>query len=100
MSDDLRRLAERASADPFFLGFVLAAYQRRHGLDDRALARQLGAHDTAVAAALRLCRRPGTDAPYRSARQDVDEIARRFGIDAEALWRVLEDAGDEQGGQQ
>jgi hypothetical protein len=40
MSDDLRRLAERACAYPWFLGYVLAAYQRRRGLDDAALARE------------------------------------------------------------
>jgi hypothetical protein len=40
VSDDLRRLAERACADPWFFGWALAAYQRRHGLDDAALARE------------------------------------------------------------
>lgn len=92
MSDDLRPLAERASTDPFFLGHAFAEYQRRHGLDDAALAAELGANDTAVVVALRLCRRPGT-APDRTADEDVTEIARRFGIDAGALGRIVREAG-------
>ena len=91
MSEDLRRLASRASADPWFLGWALAAYQRRHGLDDAALADKLGANDTAVVVALRLCRRPGTAQPDRTTEDDVNEIARRFGIDAAALRRVVEE---------
>jgi len=43
MSDNLRRLAARASVDPWFLGYVLTAYQRRHDMDDAALARLLSA---------------------------------------------------------
>jgi hypothetical protein len=93
---ELRRLAERASADPWFLGFVLAAYQRRHGLDDAALARELAANDSAVVVALRLCRRPGTAEPDRTTEDDVEEIARRFGIDAPALARIVEGAEDKK----
>jgi hypothetical protein len=92
MSDDLRRMAEHASADPFFLGWALAAYQRRHGLDDAALARQLGANDSAVVVALRLCRRPGNE-PGRTEAEDVATIAERFGIDPAALAGVVREAG-------
>jgi hypothetical protein len=99
VSDDLRRLAERASADPWFLGFVLSAYQRRQGLDDAALAAELGAHDTAVVVALRLCRRPGTDEhdanaqPGRTLEGDIEEIARRFAVNPAALARIVEETG-------
>jgi hypothetical protein len=91
MSEDLRRLAARASADPWFLGWCLAAYQRRHGLDDAALAEELGAHDTAVLVALRLCRRPGTAQPDRTTEEDVREIARRFAVDPAALARIVKE---------
>jgi hypothetical protein len=36
------RYAARASRDPWFFGYALAAYQQRHGLDDAALAREPG----------------------------------------------------------
>jgi hypothetical protein len=93
MSDDLRRLAERACRDPWFPGWALAANQRRHGLDDAALARQLGAHDTAVVVAMRLCRRPGAE-PGRTAHEDVQTIAERFAVDAAVLARMVEEVED------
>ena len=93
MSDDLRHLAERACLDPWFLGHALAAYQRRHGLDDAALARLLGTHDTAVVVALRLCRRPGNE-PGRTTEEDVATIAERFAVDAAALAQIVEEADE------
>jgi hypothetical protein len=86
----LSRLADRAAADPFFLGWALAAYQRRHGLDDAALAVLLGCAPAALAS-VRLCRRPGASAD-RSADEDLADITRAFGIDPEALRRVLDEA--------
>jgi hypothetical protein len=86
----LSRLADRAAADPFFLGRALAAYQRRHGLDDAALAVLLGCAPAALAS-VRLCRRPGA-AAERRADDDVADITRAFGIDPEALRRVLDEA--------
>jgi hypothetical protein len=77
--------------DPHFLASVLAAYQRRHGLDDNALAALLGCN-VAVLTPLRLCRRPGAAEPSWTWEPDVAEIARRFGLDAAALGRVDEEA--------
>ena len=93
MSEDLRRLANRASSDPWFLGWALAAYQRRHGLDDVALAEELSANDTAVVVALRLCRRPGTAQPDRTTEEDIEEIARRFAVDPAVLARIVRENG-------
>jgi hypothetical protein len=84
MSDSLEALAARASRDPWFLAFALAAYQERHALDNAALARELGCNDAAVLTLLHLCRRPGT-APGRTAEENIAEIARRFAIDPAAL---------------
>jgi hypothetical protein len=93
MSEDLRRLAARASADPFFLGWAIAVYQRRHGLDDEALARELGCVPD-VLVVLRLCRRPGTSGPYRSFEQDVEDVVSRFAVDEATLRRILSAAHD------
>jgi hypothetical protein len=88
MSDNLRHLADRASADPWFFGFVLSAYQQRHGLDDAALADEVGCNDTAVIVALRLCRRPGVSEQW-TAEEDIAEIAKRFAVDPTALARIV-----------
>jgi hypothetical protein len=42
MRPPLEAAAARASRAPFFLGRALAFHQRRHGLDDAALAAELG----------------------------------------------------------
>jgi hypothetical protein len=87
----LEHLAARVAGDPYFLVSVLAAYQRRHGLDDAGLAALLG-RNVAVLTPLRLCRRPGVAEPSWTSGEDVAEIARRFGLDAAALGRVVEEA--------
>jgi hypothetical protein len=69
-------LARRASKDDFFLGHALASFATRHGLDDVALAAQLGC-SAAVLTSLRLCGRPGAAAPDHTAEQDVRDICRR-----------------------
>jgi hypothetical protein len=81
----------RVAKDPYHLASVLAAYQQRHGLDDAALAALLGCNP-AVLTPLRLCRRPGAGEPSWTWEEDVAEIARRFGLDAAALGRVVEEA--------
>jgi hypothetical protein len=86
----LEALAARASRDPFFLGSLLAEHQRRHNLDDEALAAALGCTPE-VLARLRLCRRPGAAPPSRTAEEDVAKIARHFGIDPAPLRRVVEE---------
>jgi hypothetical protein len=90
--DPLDALARRVSDDPFFLASALAAYQRRHGLDDAALADLLGC-PVAALTGLRLCRMPGGGDPGRSVGQDVRDVARHFGIDPAGLARVVEGAG-------
>jgi hypothetical protein len=71
----LDRLARRASAEPSFLGWQLAAFARARGFDDAALADHLGC-PPAVLANVRLC------GPIRAAhfREDVECVATRFGL--------------------
>jgi hypothetical protein len=88
----LDSLAARVAADPFFLGSLLADYQRRHGLDEPALAALLRC-SVAALASVRLCRKPGAAEPHRTAGQDIEDICRRFGCDAAALRRVVAEAG-------
>ncbi len=77
------RLAERASVEPFFLGFRLKAFAAREHLDDAALAARLGCPVTALAQ-VRLCRAPRLEssAAYR---EDVTAIATKFGLNPVAL---------------
>jgi hypothetical protein len=65
-----------------------AVYQRRHGLDDAALAALLSCN-VAVLTPLRLCCRPGAAEPSWTWEADVADIARRFGLDAAVLERVV-----------
>lgn len=76
-------LADRASADPFFLGARLKAFAARERLDDDALAARLGC-PAPVLAQVRLCRAPRLDsaAAYRA---DVTAIAVKFGLNPVAL---------------
>jgi hypothetical protein len=69
----LDKLAARAAERPFFLASALAAYQKRHGLDDAGLCRLLGCPPAALTT-LRLCRSLGANGK---------EICR------EALWKRL-----------
>jgi hypothetical protein len=86
----LDHLASRVAGDPSFLGSALASYQQRHGLDDAGLAAVLGCTPNALTQ-LRLCRRPGVAEPGRTAEEDVAVSATRFGIDAAALRRIVEE---------
>lgn len=72
----LERLARRASAEPSFLGWQLAAYARVRGFDDAALAGHLGCA-VATLAHVRLCGAVRTD----RFREDVAEVATKFGLD-------------------
>src|SRR5438067_11844962 len=83
MSDSpLGRLARRASADPFFLGFRLAEFARVHELGDPALADRLGCDPTSLPA-VRLCRAPRPDPA--GFREDVLCVAEAFGLNPRAL---------------
>jgi hypothetical protein len=90
MSEPLEEMAARLSRDPDFFGHTISAYERRHSLTDAQLAAELGC-DSAVVVVLRCCRRPGANRPYRGLDEDLRELARRFGVSAEALGRVVTD---------
>lgn len=87
--DLLRRAAERASRDPFYLASSLLAYARAERLDDAGLADRLGC-DPASLPAILLCRKPMGEAPMF--RADVQAIAERFGLDPMRLVRLLRHA--------
>lgn len=76
----LERLARRASSDPSFLGWQLAAFARARGFDDDALAAHLGC-PRATLANVRLC---GAIRPDRF-RDDVTDVAVKFGLIAARL---------------
>lgn len=58
----LTALAQRLRSDPEFMAHTLARYQQQQGLDESALAAELGALPEMVLR-LALCRRPAPDAP-------------------------------------
>lgn len=86
-SDDLlRRTAERAGKQPFYLASSLLTYARAERLDDDALAARLGC-ELAQLPALLLCRRPTGEGPVF--RKDVEAIAQRFGLEAARLAQLI-----------
>jgi hypothetical protein len=80
----LLRAAARARSEPALLGATLTVYQARRGLDDVALATELGCDEVQLAR-LMLCRPPRDD--HFAA--DLAQIAGRIGLGALPLARVL-----------
>jgi hypothetical protein len=76
----LERLARRASAEPSFLGWQLAAFARARGFDDDALAAHLGC-PRATLANVRLCGAIRAD----HFRADVTCVAEKFGLNVANL---------------
>jgi hypothetical protein len=82
----LRRAAERARQQPFYLASLLLAYARAERLDDAGLAARLGCDPSSLPALL-LCRRPtGEGSVFRA---DVEAIAERFALNALQLARLI-----------
>jgi hypothetical protein len=82
----LRRAAERAAADPFFLASALLPYARAEGWDDTSLAERLGCQPSDLPRLL-LCRRPRPDS--QSFRADLARIGETFGLKPTALAELL-----------
>ena len=80
MSAALDHLAARVGGDPLFLANALAEYARSEGLDDAGLAAALGCAGADLTR-LKLCAPPRAE----HFRADVERIAGRFGIGADAL---------------
>jgi hypothetical protein len=85
MNPHLAHLAERVAGAPDFLACALAEYARSERLADGALAARL-ACSVETLTHLRLCRMPRGQAPLFW--QDVERIAERFSVNAEALAEV------------
>jgi hypothetical protein len=81
----LAQLARRVAGEPDFLACALAEYARGEQLDDPGLAARLGC-PVETLTHLRLCRMPREEAPLFW--QDVEQIARRFGVGADFLAEV------------
>jgi hypothetical protein len=81
------RLAERASFDPEFIGYVLDRYCTAEGITTRSLVGLLRI-DEAVLPSLRLCRRPRVD----QFGEDIIAVAAHVGADVIALAAILREA--------
>lgn len=86
MNPYLAHLAGRVADAPDFLACALAEFARGERLDDAALAARLGC-PVETLTHLRLCRMPRKEAPLFW--QDVERIATRFSVNAEALAEVV-----------
>jgi plasmid maintenance system antidote protein VapI len=79
----LRHAAERAALRPAFLGFAIRAYLAARGIDDRALAAELGV-DSSTLDRLFLCRRDPA-----ATRQNVRVVAEFLHIDLRRLSNLV-----------
>jgi hypothetical protein len=79
-----RQLGQRLEQDETYLAHLFAVMRSVEGLDDRGLAIALGAPIERVSR-IALCRTPRDD----MFREDVDEIAGHFGIDANRLAQLV-----------
>ena len=86
MADPLDRLARRAEDEPFFLASTLALFARSEELDDESLGRFLHCPPESMAM-LRLCRTPDEEAA--AFQREVQQIAERFGVNADALTEAV-----------
>lgn len=85
-SGSLARLAQRLSANPIFMGYVLAAYAAQENLSEDALAQQLGiSRENFVK--LAICKRPPATQPDFAGR--VRRIAAYIEADAAQLAFIL-----------
>ncbi len=82
----LRRAAERAAEQPFYLASRLRRYRELERIDEAELARRLDAPETALTR-LALCRTPDAELP--AFRQEVAQIAAYAGVSASGLMQLL-----------
>ena len=86
MANPLDEMAERTRHEPFFFGCLLEQYAVVGGLDDAALAAELGCK-VADLRGLRLCRAPRDD--QAGLREDVRRVAEALGLNEGKLTRVV-----------
>src|SRR4029078_12126889 len=86
-NDLLAALAERLRGDRQFMAHVLSDYQQRMGLDDEALAGELGAPPEMVVS-LAICKRP--DVLQASFENDLRDLSDYPQADEQVLSRVIE----------
>jgi hypothetical protein len=82
MVNHLENMARRLEGDPFFLACPLKLYAESEGLDEEALAISLKCSEESLLQ-VRLCRTPVAEA--KTFHQDVQRIAIKFSVDADAL---------------
>lgn len=86
MAARLDHFAARLGGDPFFLAAALATYAASVHCDDAHLAGRLHC-PVETLTPLRMCRMPRSQAP--DFWNDIETIAGRFAVDAEALAEVV-----------
>ena len=82
--DLLAQAAERASSDPFFLGYALRAYRQAQEMDVEELSGWLGCPPGDLPR-LALCRCPAPD----RFQDDLQRLSHRFGLRTDRLAALL-----------
>jgi hypothetical protein len=86
MANPLDEMAERSRHERFFFGCLLEQYAVVEGLDDAALAANLGCTVDDLRG-LRLCRAPRDD--RAGLREDIGRVAAALGLNEGKLTRVV-----------
>lgn len=85
-SEMTRKLASLCAADPFYLGWWLAQYSELMSIDAPGVASGLGGLPEVIPE-MSLCRSPNPESSRF--RRDVEAIADRFQVRAEALANII-----------
>jgi hypothetical protein len=82
MAKHLEHMARRLEGDPFFLACPLHLYAKSEGFDEERMAAELKCSKESLVH-VRLCRAPAAEAD--TFHDDIQRIATRFSVDADAL---------------
>ena len=89
MTNPLEQFVDRVRHEPYFLAYWLDVFATGNGFDETRLIEALGCTSETLQS-LRLCRVPRDTG--EGFREDVEIIARRFGLDPVVLGKAIKSA--------
>ena len=84
--DMTRKMASRASGDPFYLGWHLVRYAEMRGMSMGEIAMELGCLPETIDS-ISLCRAPRAEPPHFQ--DDIERVAERFQVRADRLLGIV-----------